>query len=471
MRPKVFIASASEGLSIAYDLQELLKKDAHVTIWDQGIFEASEYTLINILQSLNVFDYGIFLFTPDDKTDVRGEKYLSPRDNVIFELGLFIGKLGIKSNFIVMPDIPNIKVPSDLKGLAVLLYENDHYSQQAALGPVANQIRKTIKYFPANLNARKIELEEYLKSKFNKFEIPHKLIKKIVCENQGALAQFSFLASKKHKYLKEEVKKKNKHNFNKIESLREDLDFFLNTGIENACKTNFNLILEYFNPRDTKFEPRICLKGHHEIDVEEDGLVVKKKCIGSLFRDRRISYDSIYYPIDSNTGFREVFNSGLSYICNDIPSKAKKGEYDNPRLDTDKIKTFDSSSDKMDTIRAANSEDVEWIDCWTRKIDGGRAIKPKPDECYKSTLVVPLTLYNNKLDPDFKHHFKIDLMPERSIYGYLCFDHHYTNYFMDDVDVSIGYVFADILSLYLITALTYREYSDSYTKAVTITIV
>lgn len=471
MRPKVFIASASEGLSVAYDLQELLQKDAHVVIWDQGTFEASEYALTNILQSLNFFDYGIFLFTPDDKIEVRGEKHLSPRDNVIFELGLFIGKLGVKSNFIVMPDTLNLKIPTDLSGLTVLTFESDHYNQQSALGPVVNQIRKSIKSFAITLNSRKSELEEYLKSKFEKYEIPHKLFKQIICENQGALAQFSFLASKKHKSLKEEVKKKNIRNFIKAERLRNELDLFLNTGIENACKTNFNLILEYFSSRDTKFKPRVCLKGHHEFEVEEDGLVVKKKCIGSLFRDRRINYDSIYYPIDSNTGFREVFHSGLSYICNDIPSKSISYEYENPRLDTEKIKVFDSSLERMNRIRTESTEDIEWIDCWVRKIDGGKIIKPKPDECYKSTLVIPLTLYNNKLDPDFKHHFRIDAIPERSIYGYLCFDHHYANYFKDDIDVSVGYVFADILSLYLITALTYREYSDSYYKTVSTTIL
>ena len=38
------------------------------------------------------YDFGIFVFTPDDETFVSGEVKHVARDNVVFELGLFVGK-------------------------------------------------------------------------------------------------------------------------------------------------------------------------------------------------------------------------------------------------------------------------------------------------------------------------------------------------------------------------------------------
>jgi beta-phosphoglucomutase-like phosphatase (HAD superfamily) len=150
-KPRVFIGSSSESVSYAYDVQELLEKDAQVTVWNQGIFEVSKYSLEGLIEALDKSDYGIFIFAPDDFSEIRGVEYITVRDNTIFELGFFIGKLGKDRSFIIMPNEPkNIRIPTDLLGITIATFdpERDDYYKKAALGPACHKIRERLKQYP-----------------------------------------------------------------------------------------------------------------------------------------------------------------------------------------------------------------------------------------------------------------------------------------------------------------------------------
>lgn len=147
MKPKIFIGSSVEGLSVAYSIQQNLTHDADVTVWDQGVFELSKTSIESLLEILRKSDFGIFVFSPDDISVIRKRNENVVRDNVIFEFGLFIGKLGRERVFFVIPSESNFHLPTDLLGVNPGKYDpnREDNSLQAATGPVCHQIRLQLK--------------------------------------------------------------------------------------------------------------------------------------------------------------------------------------------------------------------------------------------------------------------------------------------------------------------------------------
>lgn len=150
--PSLFIASSSEGLPVARDLQEALENDCHATVWSQGIFEPSRTVLEGLLSQLAEQQFALFVFTPDDSLVLRGERQRVVRDNVVFEMGLFIGALGLPQCMHIVPrGMTSLHLPSDLLGLTALDYPADRPdgNRLAALGPACNKIRRRLRSLPA----------------------------------------------------------------------------------------------------------------------------------------------------------------------------------------------------------------------------------------------------------------------------------------------------------------------------------
>ena len=146
-RAAIFIGSSVEGLDVAYAIQENLEFDAEPTVWSQGIFAPSHTALTDLVRAAAATDIAILTLTPDDVRLVRGRPVSTPRDNLIFELGLFIGALGIERVFFVVPQGQmDLHLPTDLLGVTPLTYVADRSDRNllAALEPSCNRLRRAI---------------------------------------------------------------------------------------------------------------------------------------------------------------------------------------------------------------------------------------------------------------------------------------------------------------------------------------
>jgi predicted nucleotide-binding protein len=125
MSHRVFIASSSEGLPVAETVQALLRKRlgdlGEVLIWNQETFEPTKTYIESIEQELDKVDFAVLVLMEDDKQLYRKTKAFVPRDNVVFELGLFIAKLGRERSFYIQP--PGVKLPTDLLGIESLKFK------------------------------------------------------------------------------------------------------------------------------------------------------------------------------------------------------------------------------------------------------------------------------------------------------------------------------------------------------------
>ena len=121
-KKRIFIGSSTPEIDLARQAREVLKEDFDVTIWneklwDPGVFRINDNFFSDLMKASLKFDFGILIGTADDKLIYKDKEVMQPRDNVLFELGLFIGRLGVsKCTFVVEKQL---KVLSDLEGITL----------------------------------------------------------------------------------------------------------------------------------------------------------------------------------------------------------------------------------------------------------------------------------------------------------------------------------------------------------------
>ncbi len=152
-RPSVFIGSSAKGLPVAKKLQQNLDWACEVVIWYQGVFGLSGGTLETLVNKAPEFDFAILVVTPDDMlvTAAAGQSkrvaqtQSCARDNVLIEIGLFIGVLGRERTFIVYDRTAKIKIPSDLAGVTFADFEaHSSVNLESALGAASTKIENSI---------------------------------------------------------------------------------------------------------------------------------------------------------------------------------------------------------------------------------------------------------------------------------------------------------------------------------------
>ena len=143
---RVFIISSAEALEIARTIQNAFDHDPfNVAVWTDGVFRASHYSIESLERALDQSDVAIAVAQPDDITESRGQRLATPRDNVIFELGFFMGRLGRHRALLVEPRGEEIKLPTDLAGINTITYRYDAADLTRSLATACNRLRDIIR--------------------------------------------------------------------------------------------------------------------------------------------------------------------------------------------------------------------------------------------------------------------------------------------------------------------------------------
>jgi predicted nucleotide-binding protein len=145
-RVKVFIMSSVEALPITDLIIQNFEHDPFLTVaWTHGVFKASNYTLDDLEVQLDDSDFAVAVAHADDVVITRGDEWPTVRDNVLLELGMFIGRLGRRRAFLMEPRDMNLRLPSDLTGLTTIPYRYRRGADAAALiAPACARLRERI---------------------------------------------------------------------------------------------------------------------------------------------------------------------------------------------------------------------------------------------------------------------------------------------------------------------------------------
>ncbi|HEY7705552.1 MAG TPA: TIR domain-containing protein [Gaiellaceae bacterium] len=121
MKPRIFLGSSGKQAELLEAIARDLGEVADVELW-MTTFNPGRSTLERLVELSQEVDFAAFVFAQDDwtMTDAAESGEASPRDNVVFEAGLFGGALGIRRTFILHAH--ESKLPSDLLGLTTVRY-------------------------------------------------------------------------------------------------------------------------------------------------------------------------------------------------------------------------------------------------------------------------------------------------------------------------------------------------------------
>ena len=145
-KPRIFLGSSGQQEKLLQALTRGLEDIARVDPWTTS-FNPGTTTLERLLELTREVDFAAFVFAQDDWTSASpgasspaGAGQASPRDNVVFEAGLFGGVLGMRRTFILHAN--GAKLPTDLLGLTSIRYGET--TTPAQVKAINEKLRKAI---------------------------------------------------------------------------------------------------------------------------------------------------------------------------------------------------------------------------------------------------------------------------------------------------------------------------------------
>jgi predicted nucleotide-binding protein len=173
-RPSVrlFIGSSGEATPLANVLEALLRKnvrfDFKVTVWNRA-FLPSTITIDTLLEATHQHDFAIFLFVGDDTINIRNKQYKITRDNVIYEAGLFTGKLGLKRTFIIFQKTKTRRL-TDLDGVTFIPLDLDGKISDKTIQELENYLAPIVVSIQKAIESQPLPMVDYQDACFQNLE-------------------------------------------------------------------------------------------------------------------------------------------------------------------------------------------------------------------------------------------------------------------------------------------------------------
>ena len=145
-RPVVFVGCSAESLPVAQSIQSALQHDPLlIKLWTDDTFEPSSFPIESLERELHGIDFAVLILSTEDRVESKGKTWAAPRDNIVFELGLFMGAVGRQRTFLLCPEGVEAKIPTDLAGMTALTYRAGPEDELAtAVSPACNQLRRLV---------------------------------------------------------------------------------------------------------------------------------------------------------------------------------------------------------------------------------------------------------------------------------------------------------------------------------------
>lgn len=143
-------------------------------VWSNDKFPSRQTPIESLFKILEQFQFALFVAVPEDVTTKGSTEYHTVRDNVLFEMGLFLGRLGRDRVFCIAPndvDGAKLHLPSDLTGIQPNHYDANAQNLQTAVSPALLEMKEAIRQFDGSniiFDARKGLTADHLVNKGGK---------------------------------------------------------------------------------------------------------------------------------------------------------------------------------------------------------------------------------------------------------------------------------------------------------------
>jgi len=143
---RVFVISSREAINVVRAIENDFERDTDIEIfaWKNDIFKVANYPLEDLETQLDLADFAVAVAYADDVVTSRKKRIGAPRDNVVFELAYFMGRLGRRRSVLIEPSTHKVKLPSDFNGVANISYNFDKTDPAKSMAVPCNKLRSHI---------------------------------------------------------------------------------------------------------------------------------------------------------------------------------------------------------------------------------------------------------------------------------------------------------------------------------------